>query len=74
MFNPKHNLLEEQLAVSGLEMNAGPLAVFAGISAATSIIGGIMGSSQASQNNRLARENAAAKRAAAEEQANKTNA
>ena len=74
MFNPKHNLLEEQLAVSGLEMNAGPLAVFAGISAATSIIGGIMGSSQASQNNRLARENAAAQRAAAEEQANKTNA
>ena len=52
MFNPKgNNLLDEQLAVSGLEMNWG----FAAISAVASIAGGIMGSQQASRSNRAAR-------------------
>ena len=47
MFNPKGgNLLEDQLTVSGLEMN-----VFAAISAGVSIIGGIAGASQASSAN-----------------------
>ena len=52
MFNPKgNNLLDEQLAVSGLEMNW----LGAVIGAGASIIGGIMGSQQASRNNRAAR-------------------
>ena len=47
MFNPKGgNLLEDQLAVSGLEMN-----VFAAVGAAVSIAGGIFGASQASSQN-----------------------
>ena len=57
MFNPKgSNLLEEQLVVSGLEMNI--VEVFAGISAAASIAGGIFGASSASKNNSRARRNA----------------
>ena len=59
MFNPKeNNLLDEQLAVSGLEMGiviTGAMAM-AGVSAATSIIGGIMGAKSASSQNRKARE------------------
>lgn len=52
MFNPKgNNLLDEQLAVSGLEMNW----LGAVIGAGASIIGGIMGSRQASRNNAAAR-------------------
>ena len=48
MFNPKsNNLLDDQLAFSGLEMNW----VGAAIGAATSIVGGIMGSNQASKQN-----------------------
>jgi len=51
-FNPKGNsILDEQLAVSGLEMNWG----FAAIGAAASIFGGIMGSRSASRSNRAAR-------------------
>ena len=47
MFNPKgSNLLEDQLAVSGLEMN-----VFAAIGAVASVAGGIFGASQASSQN-----------------------
>ena len=43
MFNPKGgNLLEDQLAVSGLEMSIDP---FTAISAGVSIIGGIAGAS-----------------------------
>ena len=73
MFNPKeNNLLDEQLAVSGLEMNI--VGVFAGISAVASVVGGISASNQAAKNNRLAAKNAAEQRAAAEEQAEKTNA
>ena len=72
MFNPKENLLDQQLAVSGLEMQI--FGVIAGISAVASIAGGISASKQAAKNNRLARENAAAQRVAAKEQADKTNA
>lgn len=53
MFNPKENLLDQQLAVSGLEMQAA--AVFAGISAVASIAGGIFGASEASKQNRRAK-------------------
>jgi len=60
MFNPKgSHLLDEQLAVSGLEMSIEPVVtaslIGAGVSAATSIFGGIMGSSQASKQNAAAK-------------------
>jgi len=56
MFNPKiNNLLDDQLAVSGLEMGIEPLTIAAGVSAASSLIGGIMGSSQASKQNSAAK-------------------
>lgn len=59
MFNPKsNNLLDDQLAFSGLEMGW----VGAAISAGTAIIGGIMGSQQASS------QNAANKKAQKEQQ------
>ena len=52
MFNPKvNNLLDEQLAVSGLEMNW----IGAAISGVTAIAGGIMGSQQASKSNSAAK-------------------
>ena len=52
MFNPKsNNLLDDQLAFSGLEMNW----VGAAIGAGTAIIGGIMGSRSASKKNAAAR-------------------
>ena len=72
MFNPKENLLERELAVSGLEMNILP-AIFAGVSAVASIAGGISASNQARKNNQRAEQNAAEQRAAAKEQADKTN-
>ena len=72
MFNPKENLLERELAVSGLEMNILP-AIFAGVSAVASIAGGISASNQAKKNNQRAEQNAADQRAAAKEQADKTN-
>ena len=71
MFNPKHNILEEQLAVSGLEMQILPFLV--GVSAVASIAGGISQSNQARKNNQTAERNAAEQRAAAKEQAEKTN-
>ncbi len=52
MFNPKENLLDQQLAVSGLEMSWG----FAAIGAIGSIAGGIFGSRSASKSNKRARE------------------
>ena len=56
MFNPKsNNLLDEQLAFSGLEMGVGPAVVLAGIGAAASIGGGIMGARSASKQNAAAR-------------------
>jgi len=73
MFNPKtNNLLDEQLAVSGLEMNIVG-AIFAGVSAVASIAGGISASNQAKKNNARAEKNAADQRAAAKEQADRTN-
>jgi len=72
MFNPKENLLERELAVSGLEMNIVG-AIFAGVSAVASIAGGISASNQAKKNNKRAEQNAADQRAAAKEQADKTN-
>ena len=72
MFNPKGpSLIDEQLAVSGLEMNI--IGVFAGISAVASIAGGISASNQAKKNNQRAEQNADEQRAAAKEQADKTN-
>ena len=56
-FNPKgHSLLDEQLAQSGLEMNIEPVsAVLGGISAVTSIVGGIFGASEADKQNQRAK-------------------
>ena len=69
MFNPKENLLEQQLAVSGLEMNW----VGAAISAGTAIIGGIMGSQSASKQNKSAKKAAEEQRRAAQAAADATN-
>ena len=51
MFNPKENLLDQQLAASGLEMNI----TWAGVGAITSVVGGIFGASSASRQNAEAR-------------------
>ena len=72
MFNPKHNLLEEQLAVSGLEMQI--FGIIAGISAVTSIVSGISGANQAAKNNRTAANNAADQREASAAAARMQNA
>lgn len=69
MFNPKENLLEQQLAVSGLEMNW----VGAAIGAATSIVGGIMGSNAAAKKNKAARKAEKEQRKAAKQQARNEN-
>ena len=50
MFNPKENLLDQQLATSGLEMNI----TWAGVGAIASVGAGIFGASQASKQNRAA--------------------
>ncbi len=71
MFNPKENLLDQQLAVSGLEMNIA--GVLAGISAVASIAGGIIGSNQAAEANRTSERNYRAQQKAAQRQADKTN-
>ncbi len=71
MFNPKENLLDQQLAVSGLEMNILP--VLAGITAVASIAGGISASNQAKKNNKQNAESYAAQQKAAAKQARKTN-
>lgn len=71
MFNPKENLLDQQLAVSGLEMNIDPISL--GISAAISIGTGLFGASQASKQNAAAREAASDQRKAAKEAAKATN-
>ena len=66
MFNPKsNNLLDGQLAFSGLEMAIEPgtaMLIGSGISAGTQILGGIFGSRSASK------QNAAARRAQAEQE------
>jgi len=76
MFNPKENLLDQQLAVSGLEMGI-VIDPFSAISAGVSIIGGIFGSNEASKQNRAAKraqkkQEEAAQKAA--DNANKYNA
>lgn len=75
MFNPKGtSLIDEQLTVSGLEMLViDPTLIFGGISAASSIIGGIFGSSQASKQNAAARRAEEEQRKAAKEAADATN-
>lgn len=52
MFNPKENLLDQQLAVSGLEMSIEPIsATLAVVGAVSSIAGGISGSRSAAKQN-----------------------
>ena len=72
MINKNYDLLGEQLAESGLEMN---IVIGAGaiIGAATSVIGGIFGSSQADKQNREAREAQKKAEKAAKEAADATN-
>ena len=70
MFNPKENLLDQQLAVSGLEMQIDP---FTAISAGVSIIGGIMGRSDAKKQNKAAKKAAEEQRKAAQAAADATN-
>ena len=69
MFNPKENLLDQQLSVSGLEMSW----VGAAVSAGTAIIGGIMGSSEASKQNAAAKKAEEAQRKYQAKVARKTN-
>ena len=59
MINKNFNLLQEELAVSGLEMSViDPIsATFAGISAVSSIAGGIFGASEADKANKKAEKN-----------------
>lgn len=69
MFNPKENLLDQQLSVSGLEMSW----VGAAISAGTAIIGGIMGASEASKQNSAAKKAEESQRKYQAKVARKTN-
>jgi len=78
MFNPKsNNLLDDQLAVSGLEMGVEPVSttalVLGGVGAATSIFGGIMGSRSASKQNAVNRRAAEEQKRLAKKQAKLTN-
>jgi hypothetical protein len=70
MFNPKESLLDQQLIVSGLEMNINPFPI---ISAGVSIAGGIFGASQASKQNSRNRRAAKKQRKLAKKQAKITN-
>ena len=70
MFNPKENLLDQQLAVSGLEMSVDPFTV---ASVGLSVFGGIMGSRQASSSNAAARKAQKAQEKFNEKVANRTN-
>ncbi len=71
MFNPKENLLDQQLAVSGLEMQI--FGVIAAVGAVASVVGGISASKQASKNNARAEQNYNEQKDAARVQADKTN-
>lgn len=74
MFNPKENLLDQQLAVSGLEMSIEPIsATFMAISAVSSIAGGISGSRSAAKQNSAAKKAEKEQRKAAKEVARATN-
>ena len=72
MFNPKENLLDQQLAVSGLEMSV-VIDPFTAVSAGAAIVGGIMGSRSASRQNRANRRAARKQRKIAKKQAKITN-
>lgn len=69
MFNPKHNLLEEQLSTSGLEMQ-----ILGAIGAVASIAGGIMGASQAKKQNKANKKAEQEQKKLNQEIADKTNA
>jgi len=71
MFNPKENLLDQQLAVSGLEMQI--FGVIAAVGAVASVVGGISASNQAKKNNQQAEQNYNEQKDAAKIQAEKTN-
>jgi len=70
MINKNYDLLGEQLAESGLEMN---IDLFTGIAAGASIIGGIFGSSQADKQNRAAERSQEKAQKLANKQADITN-
>lgn len=71
MINKNFDLLGEQLAESGLEMSIAE--VFAGISAATSVIGGIFGASEADKANRAQKKAYKEQQKAQEKIAKETN-
>ena len=71
MINKNYDLLGEQLAESGLEMYAFPVAAVIG--GVTAIASGIMGASQADKSNRQAEKAYEEQKEAAEEAADKTN-
>ncbi len=73
MINKNYDLLGEQLAESGLEMSIDPIIGAALIGGATSIIGGIFGSSQADKQNRQAEEAYEEQMELAQEAADATN-
>lgn len=71
MINKNYDLLGEQLAESGLEMSIA--GILAGVGAATSIIGGIFGASEASSANRESERNAKKQQKLLNEQAELQN-
>jgi hypothetical protein len=75
MFNPKENLLDQQLAVSGLEMSIviTPALAAAGLSGGGTILSGIFGSRQASKQNDAARDAQKEQQKASEDAADATN-
>ena len=73
MINKNYDLLGEQLAESGLEMNIAPAIAGALIGGATSIVGGLFGAKQASDSNKAAEDAYEKQVEAAEEAAKKIN-
>jgi len=74
MFNPKsNNLLDDQLAVSGLEMGIAPAVALAGIGAVASVGSGIMGAVGASKQNAANKAAYKKQKKLAKEQAKLTN-
>jgi len=73
MINKNYDLLGEQLAESGLEMNIAPAIAGALIGGATSIVGGLFGAKQASDSNKAAEDAYEDQVEAAEEAAKKIN-
>ena len=74
--NKNFNLLEEQLAESGLEMSVDPVTatlIGAGLSAGSSILGGIFGSSQADKANKDAKKAQKKQEKAAQKAADNAN-